>query len=439
MTKHTNLNLFEIPVQQYKGWEVHILENQWLKMYITPELGGRIIQTELDGYGFFFVNPALEGHVPDVDRLGPDGGWMNYGGEKIWPAPQGWDSPDLWPGPPDPVLDSGPYSVNENRAWEKNRIDLTSLPDERTGLQIDKQIELSANRSEIKINAIFTNGSNREREWSVWPVFQLNTADAYLGGRYSITCPVNSESKFDGGYKVMHGLVNNPQFQTAENGHLRVDYQYLVGKVGLDSNANWVAYCDNKTGKVFVTSFEHQKDAHYPENTSVQIWTQGRGMIYSRNKVIEYSDDPVQNPPYLEMELLSPLHQMKPGEQAQFEYRIRMCTLPEQQQVDYVNEYGVVGIPLNVRMSEEGIVSIEGKFGVFMSGTARLTFRDEKGADIKSNHSVEEWEITPLKGFSIGLNREEPHFNQEVWVGLDLYDEQGDFVGELNKTKLCMI
>ena len=71
MTKHTNLNLFEIPVQQYKGWEVHILENQWLKMYITPELGGRIIQTELDGYGFFFVNPALEGHVPDVDRLGP--------------------------------------------------------------------------------------------------------------------------------------------------------------------------------------------------------------------------------------------------------------------------------------------------------------------------------------------------------------------------------
>ena len=37
--------------------------------------------------------------------------WKNYGGAKTWPAPQGWDGEGQWPGPPDPVLDSGTLRV----------------------------------------------------------------------------------------------------------------------------------------------------------------------------------------------------------------------------------------------------------------------------------------------------------------------------------------
>lgn len=28
----------------YKGWKVWSLENRWIKLYIAPHLGGRIIQ-----------------------------------------------------------------------------------------------------------------------------------------------------------------------------------------------------------------------------------------------------------------------------------------------------------------------------------------------------------------------------------------------------------
>lgn len=437
MTKHTNPDMLETPVRQYKGWEVRVLENQWIKLYITPELGGRIMQTELDGYGFFFVNPALEGQIPDADRLS-SGTWMNFGGEKIWPAPQGWGSPDLWPGPPDPVLDSGPYTVNENTDWGKNCLELISMEDQHTGLQIHKNIQLSADRAEVTIHATFTNRGESVREWSIWPVFQLNTSDAYLGGRYSVTCPVNPDSIFAEGYKVMHGLVNNPQNRIGESGKLVVDYQYLAGKVGLDSDANWVAFCDNNTGKVFVTTFEYQKNARYPENTSVQIWTQGRGMIYSRNKVIAYPEDPEQNPPYLEMELLSPLYQMAPGEQAHFEYKMLACTIPAAHQVQTANAFGVVAIPLTALVLPDELM-ITGKFGVFTGGIARITFRDKAGDEILTYQDAQEWDVTPLIGLSIGLKLKNMLFDQEVTVCLDLFDEEGIFAGELNRTQLCRI
>ena len=38
---------------------------------------------------------------------------MNWGGDKVWLAPQGWENEDQWPGPPDPVLDGGAYHAEQ--------------------------------------------------------------------------------------------------------------------------------------------------------------------------------------------------------------------------------------------------------------------------------------------------------------------------------------
>src|SRR5207249_175121 len=91
--------------EKYNGWDVRTLQNKWVKLYIARQFGGRILQIEMDGYEFFFVNPKLKGVVPDKTRLGKNGEWLNYGGEKIWPAPQGWSDQRQWPGPPDAILD----------------------------------------------------------------------------------------------------------------------------------------------------------------------------------------------------------------------------------------------------------------------------------------------------------------------------------------------
>ena len=77
---------------KYKGWNVCSLENPLIKLHIAPNLGGRIIQLNMNDSEFFFVNRIgafnffanglLEGKEPDSTRLDENGTWLNFGGEK---------------------------------------------------------------------------------------------------------------------------------------------------------------------------------------------------------------------------------------------------------------------------------------------------------------------------------------------------------------------
>ena len=420
----------------YEGWKSLSIKNNWLSLHILPELGGRIIQIDLDGFDFLFVNPSLAGKEPDSARLGRNGAWLNFGGEKIWPAPQGWDTPEQWPGPPDPVIDSGIYTFDPSGAQEDaNAVTLTSPVDSRTGLQIVKKVTLSKIRSEIIVNATFINTGNIKRKWSVWPVIQMNTGREDLLYRYQVICPVNTESIFKDGFKVIHGLVNNPQNRLDENGNLRIDYMYLVGKVGLDSDSGWVGFCDRIAGKVFVAMAQYQPEENYPDNNSVQIWSQGKGMIYSRNKISGFIDDRILNPPYMEIELLSPLKEIRPGESLTFEYRMLTCTIPVDESIKGVNKLGVIAAPLEVRIVNDN-VSITGKFGVFSVGKIVLRFKNALGSIIESCYSLLSWDATPLKEIDILLNidKNNPLFAQEIFVSADFYDCDNHFIGEMAQT-----
>src|SRR4051794_9265789 len=111
------------------------LERGDLRLGLVPELGGRLLSVRHRGVELLWRNPALLGddlrgeYTPNSGRMGD---WVNYGGDKTWPAPQGWDDPDQWPGPPDPVLDSGPYTA----VADGDTVTMTSAPDPRTGLRL---------------------------------------------------------------------------------------------------------------------------------------------------------------------------------------------------------------------------------------------------------------------------------------------------------------
>jgi hypothetical protein len=392
--------LENIKSESYNGWKVLATKNQWLKLYIAQQFGGRLLQLEMDGYPFFFVNPNLIGIEPDSTRLGPHGTWLNYGGEKIWPAPQGFDSPNEWPGPPDPILDGGVYALTTKNSEEGGFI-LTSPFDPYTGLQITREVVLSEVKSEVKIRVTFENKGTIPQSWSVWPVCQLNAPGEITQNKYQIVCPLNTESQFENGYKVMHGLANNPQYQSDEFGNLVVDYQYLVGKIGLDANANWVAFINRENGKVFVMRYTYMSDHIYPENTSVHIWIQGRGMFYSRNRVVELENDKKKNPPYIEMELLSPLQEMQPGDRLHFDYRMQACTVPAIGGIALVNDFGVISSPLKIS-GHEGKISVSGKYGVFADGKLFLKYLDGTLSD--NSITICEWKVSPLEGLSFDLD-----------------------------------
>ena len=82
-----------------------------LKVRVVSELGGRIMELSLDGFNFLFVNPVLNGAKNIQPEKSWNGIWQNFGGEKIWPAPQGWDTDRQWAGPPDNVLDGGYFKI----------------------------------------------------------------------------------------------------------------------------------------------------------------------------------------------------------------------------------------------------------------------------------------------------------------------------------------
>lgn len=374
----------------YKGWEIYSLQNEWMKLLIAPQLGGRIMQFDFKGYEFFFVNPMLEGKTNN--DCGCRKEWMNFGGEKIWPAPQGWESPEYWPGPPDPVLDGGNYIAS---VLADSAISLTSPTDDFTGLQIQRDIFIDPFEPQVSINVRFENKSDVPHRWAVWPVVQMKAEEDAC----HVIVPLNPDSSFQEGYKVMHGLVNNPQ-NRVEGNRLVVSYQYVIGKVGADAKDGWVAFCDKTSGKVFVMSFDFEEGQRYPDDTSVQVWTQGRGTIYSRNVIKEALNDKVLNPPYLEIELLSSLKDIAPLSSARFTYHMRACTIPAGETVVKILGTAVIACPLKATI-KGGRLMISGKYGFFCSGTVIVRYEYYNIPEDKNSVCKEVWPVSPMQGIEI--------------------------------------
>lgn len=424
-------------IGKYKTWHSISFATQWLSVNITPQLGGRIIQLSLGDHEFFFVNESAPGKKSRSDRESGRTDWENFGGEKVWPAPQGWDSPDQWPGPPDPILDGGVYTAGDIEEVEDGlQVTLTSPFDKYTGLCIQRTVTIVETYAEAKVKATFINKSELPIRWSIWPVCQLKASEDGIGNRYQVICPVNVQSRFEMGYKVLHGLVNNPQNSIDADGKLVVNYQYVVGKVGLDSDSGWVAYLDSEYGKVLVMAFPYYKDTSYPDGTSVQIWTQGRGIIFSRHKIVDYPSDGKRNPPYIEIELLSPLQTVYPGESISFEYRILTCTIPAGEKIFSVGLFGILSSPLRIDANDDGGY-ITGIFGFFRSGVVRLNAYFPETA-VADGVAIEVYRVSPLEALTIRCRIETKDLYERgcIRVTADLYDENNCFIGELDRLLL---
>jgi hypothetical protein len=140
----------------YKGWKGYVLENDVVRLHVAPDIGGRVIQYALGEKEFFWVNPTLAGKQPPRTGLDPNGGWLNYGGDKLWPAPQGWDNDAQWPGPPDAVLDGQPYRAEIDR--DRCAIHLTSRDDPRSGIRLTRRISLDPRSTRVVVKATMTIG-----------------------------------------------------------------------------------------------------------------------------------------------------------------------------------------------------------------------------------------------------------------------------------------
>ncbi len=385
---------------QYRGWDTQCLSNGLIEVHVVPEIGGRIVQFKMGDKAFLWVNPDLAGKLSPASGVSPDGEWLNYGGDKLWPAPQGWDNDNQWPGPPDAVLDGQPYTfeVLPARPGEA-AVRLTSRPDPRSGIQFSRVIRIFANTTRVAFEASMKNIDTRPRRWGIWAHTQLDATgpDGRCPNRLmKAWCPVNPKSRFAPGYQVIFGSSDNPSFHTDwRRGLVAVNYRYQVGKIAVDSHAGWSATVDGVNGAAFVQGFTFEPDRPYPDHASVEFWHNGSGKIHAYNRDMQFPDDPTKNPYVFESELLSPYCELQPGDTYTWRYDWHTAHIGGDYPVVDCTEAGVVAESLQVEATADRTrFRVSGRFGVFVPGKATLRFLNAKGTDLKTVDL--EQQATPL-------------------------------------------
>jgi hypothetical protein len=384
-------------IDDFRGWKAVYLANGLVTVAAVPDIGGRIMAYNLGDYEYLFVDPTLAGKLFTAEQNLGDGTmvcWKNYGGDKTWPAPQGWDGPDQWPGPPDPILDTGRYELTGIEAvGNQAGLSMISPRGSSTGVRITRAVKMRAGSSRLQLQLTFTNTAKRTVRWSIWDVVQLGAGRAGAGGRYGydnscvVTAPLNPRSSFPGGYTLLFGKPDNPQWQADwQRGLFLASYQFQIGKVGLDSRGGWIAFANTAAGYAFVQRFEVEPGGLYPDHGSdVECWTVGSGQAAG------LSYDELSGPFLMETEVLSSFRDIAPGGTSSFniEWGACRCSGP----ILAASEGGCFSEPLRI-VAGEGRAALSGVCGVFDAGTLVLTWLAAGGVELES---ASLGEVSPLE------------------------------------------
>jgi hypothetical protein len=368
--------------RDFRGWPAAYLKNDLITLVAVPNIGGRIMAYDLGPYPYLYVDRNLAGKLFSAEENQGDGSlaaWKNYGGDKTWPAPQGWDSIDQWAGPPDGILDTGRYHLDTLRSDDATAtIRMISPAGSPTSVQITRQATIHANNSRVTLDLSFRNTSERKVRWSIWDVVQLNAEQVLPDGRLApetncvVTAPLNPHSRFDQGYCVMFGDPANPQWGADKDAGLFVGkYQWEIGKVGLDSRSGWAAFANTAAHQTFVARYTAVPDQEYPDDgAGVEFWTVGRGQV--ANLDYEHSDIYL-----MEVEILSPFQFIEPQQTASFRIEWGACRCPGP--IVDVTEGGCASQKLQVTRSGH-YAQLSGAFGVFDRGELKLEWLDRTGS-----------------------------------------------------------
>src|SRR5579859_200441 len=404
---------------KYMGWKAFRLSNGIVELFIVPELGGRIIQLRLGPHDFFYVNPHHRGIVYGPKENDFTSGWKNYGGSKVWPAPQGWENDEQWPGPPDPILDGGSYTwraVDENP--KTAAVYLQSLPDEYTGLTFAREIRLFQNQSTVQILHKMRNTSARPVRWAIWQVTQLAAASALV-----VYAPAQRYRQMFGD-KIFHQVKHDHKL-----GLWSLEYANQVAKFAVEAEHGWLVALRPEERVALVEEFCLFPDRPYPDGAQLEFWVNGAGTFTIHGDRYNTKDDPNGCDPYLETEILSPLVDLDPGQEYSFPVTWH-CTAVPRQEVTNVSSCALILEPLTINPGD-GQHRVTGEFGLFQAGSVELVIVHRSGKPLETillgNYTpLEPCRVVQMVKHQNGLGR----------VSLRLRNPEGILMGTIDESFL---
>ncbi|MFN0085970.1 MAG: hypothetical protein ACKVX9_11340 [Blastocatellia bacterium] len=269
------------------GWtEAVVLRSGQVEAVVVPSVG-RVMQFRFRGEksGPFWENEELTGRRADPEAKS----WMNFGGDKTWPAPQAdWPKVALRAWPPPGAFDSMPVEVVMQGDW----VEMISPVDPRYGIRTRRQVRLDPRRPVMTIRTIYEKVEGEPRRVSVWVITQLKDPDA-------VFAPLPDRSIFADGY-VRQSKELPANLKRAELGLQMTRDPKVSTKIGTDAGRLlWIG----KRESLLVDSPREARGEYPDQGSSAEIYT---------------NPDPAA---YVELEMLGPLHEMKRGDRIERENR----------------------------------------------------------------------------------------------------------------------
>lgn len=393
----------------YHGWRALKLTNGMVTLVAVPDIGGRIIEYKLGGHPYLWTNPAELGKTYPTPRTEQERVWHNYGGYALWPAP-----PEKWKGPPDPLgsqLEGGKWTGKILTASGRNvEVELRSPEDKATGLQLTRTLKLFGGSSQVRITERVTNIGKDNLDWSFVRVVQLPAtveSGVQLGDKSRLYIPVSAEAKT--GFTSLQGSATS-QFKLLPEHLVQVGYEGQKGRVGIASEAGWLAHVDEAHEYAFLQRYQPTKLGEYPE--------QGSTVVVDTTAAAN-----------LRVELYSPGKVLRPGESYDLVtdwYATRVGG-----PIVAAGEVAAIKEPLKLERSE-GKLKLTGVLGVFLPGSLAFSIVDDAGTEIGQPTTLK---VTPAE--VVKLSQTLPDESTGKSLVIELHNANGTPLGEVARLPLA--
>ena len=259
------------------------LLNEYIRVVLEPNCGGRILEYAFQGENAIFTDPEQNGrtYTPGGERFGPTGGRCDIGPEMKAP-----ERTALWLGKWEAEI-IGPRAAR-----------LTSVKDSSSGVQLIREFKLDRDSTHLSFTQTIINISDSPKEYNHW------SRTFAVGGGICLV-PLSERSRFPEKY-VMYFPDGMLKYRHDEHPNVRIRDSFLeiLGpppqrKFGIDSYAGWFGYI-TRSNLLFVKRFPVYPERPYGELAAytISIW-------YDQEKQCE-------------LEPIGPTEFLAPGEQASF-------------------------------------------------------------------------------------------------------------------------
>ena len=274
----------------YHGWaDALLLRSATTEVVVAPAIG-RVLQFGFAGEeGVFWENRALDGQTPPWNPKD----WVNFGGDKTWPAPEGeWSKQTKFAGwRPPPGFDG----MAAQARVEGGDVILTTPVDPSYGIRATRRMHLDAQQPVLTITTTYERVSGEPSKVGIWVITQLKEpVGIYVPGPPNATAPKS--------YTLL--MKEPPPSLKAGNGMVSLTRNPQAShKVGSEAGALvWVG----EKAALRIDS-PRVSGAEYPDQgSSAEVYT---------------NPDPLK---YIELEMLGPLRTLAVGEKME---RVNTYTL----------------------------------------------------------------------------------------------------------------